>query len=209
MSNRLRLSITFNHAPYPDRYVDSYKEAINQAVESKLKWESKMIDDAKRLMQIISSDGNHKILGASDYYNFLLATKCALRGLELHAFHETFSRLILALDYPFAFFDDSNEDYDSFEYLPKFKGIYFCIRQIRGMPDEVWYVGKTNNFYARWKSHHKYEALKVLGDIFVYCVPMEECSDDEIAMFEKAYIEMLTPVFNNTSKPEKHLRTTL
>jgi hypothetical protein len=124
-------------------------------------------------------------------------------GSETHVFHPEFMKILeekvpsqnqIFLDY-----------LDSFSEFPTNQGIYFCVRKIIFFPPEIWYIGKAGNFRNRWKNHHKLEALRAIQDVIVYCLPLDDYSKDQIDYAEKAYIKMLTPVFNNTSKPEKYL----
>jgi hypothetical protein len=92
----------------------------------------------------------------------------------------------------------------SFEFSKK-RGIYFCVRLGYG-GDEVWYVGKTGDFKSRWKAHHKLQALRAIKWVYVYCLPLEGYSDEELDYAERVYIYMLKPAFNGTSDPDKHLR---
>lgn len=90
---------------------------------------------------------------------------------------------------------------EDFRCFPESQGIYFCIRSLR----EIWYIGKSSNFRKRWKRHHKFEALKAIQDVCIYFLSLEDSSAFAISNAEQAYIKMLKPAFNNTSKPEKYL----
>jgi hypothetical protein len=94
---------------------------------------------------------------------------------------------------------------ESFSEFPTEQGVYFCIRRGYKSPG-VWYVGKANNFRARWSNHHKFNALRTIQDVSVWCLPLPDYSKKELDFVERAYIEILKPVFNNTSNPEKHLK---
>jgi hypothetical protein len=143
-----------------------------------------------------------EIIGSSEYKKLLKEAGFKFCGNEVHYFHPQFVALLdnqcetIYLDY-----------LDSFEEFPTSQGIYFCVRLTAFLGhSEVWYVGKAGNFRNRWKSHHKFEALKAIQDVAIFCLPLDGHSKDEISCAERIYIEMLKPVFNDTSKPEKHLR---
>lgn len=89
--------------------------------------------------------------------------------------------------------------------LPRRKGLYFCIRLALGVP-EVWYVGRTKSFRDRWEDHHKLEALQVIRDVTVFCLPLDDYSEKDLDYLERAYIYMLRPVFNGSSLPDRYLR---
>lgn len=142
-----------------------------------------------------------KIRGAVEFNQLLKSASFKYCGNEVHCFHPQFVSLIDA------YCESIYLDYlDSFEEFPESQGIYFCVRLTVFKDPEVWYVGKAGNFRNRWKNHHKFEALKAIQDVVVFCLPLDGYSKDEIATAERIYIEMLKPVFNDTSKPEKHLR---
>lgn len=143
-----------------------------------------------------------EILGLQEYKQLLKDAGFTFSGNEIHCFHPKFVGLLekpceaIYLDY-----------LDSFEEFPTNQGIYFCVRLTAFLGhSEIWYIGKAGNFRSRWKNHHKFEALKAIQDVVIFCLPLDGYSKDEIATAERIYIEMLKPVFNNTSKPEKHLR---
>ena len=148
-----------------------------------------------------------EIIGAQEYKQLLeLYKNDPLCGNEIHTFHPTFVKILnkkvdvmnnfILLDYV-----------ENFSEFPTNQGIYFCARSPLFTSNcEIWYVGKAGNFRNRWKNHHKLEALKALKNVGVFCLTLDHYSKDEIATAERIYIEMLKPVFNNTSKPEKHLR---
>ena len=145
---------------------------------------------------------NIEIVGLQEYQELLIQANFEFSGNEIHAFHPDFVRLIDGL------YNTIHLDYlESFLEFPTNQGIYFCVRltALCGH-SEVWYVGKAGNFRNRWKNHHKLEALKAIQDVVVYCLPLDNYSREEISYAEQIYIAMLKPVFNNTSKPEKHLR---
>lgn len=143
-----------------------------------------------------------KIIGWEEYQKLLKETSFEFSGNEIHCFHPTFVKL---LD---KFYDVIFLDYlESIKEFPVNQGIYFCVRSTAFLGhSEVWYVGKAKNFRSRWASHHKINALKAIQDVAIYCIPLANYSEKEISEAERIYIEMLKPVFNDTSKPEKHLR---
>lgn len=148
-----------------------------------------------------------EIIGSKEYQNLINKHKGAftLCGNEIHCFHDEFIDLIdkrvdpvkgiILLDY-----------LQSFQEFPTNQGIYFCARTHGSVNKEIWYVGKARNFRARWKNHHKMQALKAIQEITIYCLHLDDYSCEEVSKAERAYIDMLRPVFNDTSKPEKHLR---
>lgn len=151
-----------------------------------------------------------RIIGYDDYLKIVLPTAtagCILGDEEINTFHTGFvselkkripSEHEISLEYGYP---DARE-------FPTSKGIYFCVRSTNSFSawvDEVWYIGKTNNFRSRWSSHNKLQALKSIRYVDVYCLPLEDCSDSEISFMEEAYIYMLKPVFNGTSAPDRHL----
>lgn len=150
-----------------------------------------------------------EIIGWNEYQEFLMEWKdCGtrLRGKELHLFHPTFRKLLekdknifdspIYLDYT-----------ESFSHFPVTQGIYFCIRAVEySNACEIWYIGKALNFQNRWRNHHKFQALRAIKGVFVYFLQLEDYSKEQINRMERIYIEMLCPVFNDTSSPEKHLR---
>lgn len=145
-----------------------------------------------------------EIIGSKEYQEFMAMNKdggFTLYGTELHLFHKKFIDMLDNEVEPI--FLDYIEDFSSD--IPKRQGIYFCARVIPFFAKEVWYVGKTVNFKSRWKNHHKLQALKAIKDVLLYCLPLDNYSGKEIIEAENAYINMLTPVFNNTSNPEKYL----
>lgn len=148
-----------------------------------------------------------EIIGIKEYQKLIKEHEEAgftFCGNEIHCFHPTFISLIDKLVHP------KNVvllDYlESFSEFPTNQGIYFCSRNCISSSKEIWYVGKAGNFRNRWKNHHKLQALKAIQEVVVYCLPFDEYSREEIDQAERAYIQMLRPVFNDTSKPEKHLR---
>lgn len=146
-----------------------------------------------------------EIIGLKEYERFMEISKqggFALHGTELHLFHEKFIDMIDCEVEPI--YLDSIEDF--FNDIPQTQGIYFCARVVPFFAKEVWYVGKTLNFKARWKNHHKFHALRTIKDVLIYCLPLQGYTKEQISQAERIYINMLTPVFNDTSKPEKYLR---
>lgn len=149
-----------------------------------------------------------EIIGLQEYRDLIERNKKAgytFSGNEIHCFHSEFVNLldskitsinhVIFLDYV-----------ESFSEFPTNQGIYFCVRWSTGSEKEIWYVGKAGNFRNRWKNHHKIQALKAIQDVTIFCLSLDSYSREQINYAEQAYIKMLQPVFNNTSKPEKHLR---
>lgn len=149
-----------------------------------------------------------EIIGSKEYQNLIKRNKevgFSFCGNEIHHFHAEFISLIDNLVDPVK--EVILLDYlESFQEFPTSQGIYFCARINSSANREVWYVGKAGNFRSRWKNHHKMQALKAIQEVVIYCLPLDGYSCEEISKAERAYIDMLRPVFNDTSKPEKHLR---
>ena len=149
-----------------------------------------------------------EIIGLREYQEMIERNKAVgftFSGNEIHCFHAEFVSLldekisrsnhVIFLDY-----------IDSFSEFPTNQGIYFCVRWSTGSEKEIWYIGKASNFRNRWRNHHKFQALRAIQDVTVFCLCLDGYSQQQIDYAEKAYIKMLKPVFNNTSQPEKHLR---
>lgn len=148
-----------------------------------------------------------EIIGLQEYQDLIERSKKAgytFSGNEIHCFHAEFVGLLdskmPSIDYVIYL-----DHIKSFSDFPTDQGIYFCVRWSTGSEKEIWYVGKAGNFRNRWKNHHKFHALRAIQEVVVYCLPLEGYSQQQIDYAERAYIKMLTPVFNNTSKPEKYL----
>jgi len=144
------------------------------------------------------------IIGKAEYEKFREAH--GLAGTELHDFHNEFVIKLMLLGLETTSIEVEFPDDNFKDCIPEGKGIYFCCRGVAYSNHEVWYVGKTNNFIRRWVDHHKYEALKALRDVQIYFLSLDDYLDTAIDEAEKNYIAMLTPVFNGTSKPDRHLR---
>ena len=150
-------------------------------------------------------DMSINIIGKAEYEKYCKTMPC--RGTDSHYFHYEFVNLLKSdHDVGYATIEVEDPDEDFRDCIPEGKGIYFCCRGILYTNCEVWYVGKTNNFIRRWGDHHKYEALKTLRDVEIYFLPLDDYLDTAIDEAERGYIDMLTPVFNGTSKPDRHLR---
>lgn len=149
-----------------------------------------------------------EIIGWNEYQNLIARNKqqgFLFSGNEIHYFHREFINLLeesINLEDNIIMLDHIQ----SFSDFPSGKGIYFCARWTHPSNKEIWYVGKTQNFRSRWRNHHKYQALRTIQEVIVYCLPLDNYSDNQISKAEQIYIDMLKPIFNNTSNPEKHLR---
>ena len=145
------------------------------------------------------------IIGKAEYDKF--REDHALGRSDPHYFHHEFvNKLKFHHDIEATSIEVEDPDEDFRDCIPEGKGIYFCCREIGYTNGEVWYVGKTNNFIRRWRDHHKYEALKTLRHVEIFFLPLDDYLDTAIDEAERSYIDMLTPVFNGTSKPDKHIR---
>jgi hypothetical protein len=148
-----------------------------------------------------------EIVGLREYQELIKAEKAkgfTFCGNEIHHFHRQFISMIDSIVDPVK--EAILLDYlESFQEFPTNQGIYFCARTHGSVNREIWYVGKASNFRKRWKNHHKLQALKAIQEITVYCLSLDGYSCEEISKAERAYIDMLKPVFNDTSKPEKYL----
>ena len=188
MAERLRLSVVFNHPPYPNR------SSFNPTCVESQKTTSELIKEvlANRDRNIalgIEPKKEIEIIGSSEY-KFKYLSPCY--------FHPDF---ILMLDFQEPSLQKiALDEIKNFAGFPQSGGIYFCVRD-----QEVWYIGKASNFRSRWQNHHKLEALKTITNVVVYFLPIYGFSNEEIHKAEQEYIEMLQPVFNNTSNPEKYL----
>lgn len=152
-----------------------------------------------------------EIVGMREYQEFAqtLLDPNRISQLESRYFHTQFMRLLSK-----RIEDRKNGDHFGIEWIPYLfghdrypqnQGIYFCSRDI-STESEIWYIGKAGNFRARWRNHHKYHALKAIQDVYITFLFLDGYSQKEISIAEQMYIDMLKPAFNNTSKPEKHLR---
>lgn len=152
----------------------------------------------------------HEIIGMEEYEKLmepLLEFNVSLRGLKKHEYHPFFIELLLNqinIDTHLIWLDRLM----SFEEFPEEKGIYFCCRRISldAPLSEVWYVGKARNFRRRWKRHHKLMPLKAIKNIAIICLPFDPRLNEDIAFYERVYINALEPSFNDTSEPESYLR---
>jgi hypothetical protein len=136
------------------------------------------------------------------YQEILASAGVEFSGNEIHCFHADFVDL---LDGLYDVIDiDSLKSFDEF---PTNQGLYFCVRNTAFRHhSEVWYVGKARNFRARWQQHHKFQALKAIQGVRVYCMVLDDFPAKLLCRAEEICIDMLKPVFNGTSQPEKHLR---
>lgn len=187
MTERLSLSITFNHPPYPNQPVSLPVKTFEETVKGVF------AERDKKIALGVSPNEEIDVIGWCEYKFRVLSR----RNFKPCDFHADFIKMINYLDFQKIHLDSIS----SFAVFPESRGIYFCARN-----SEVWYVGKASNFRSRWRNHHKLQALKAIQEVVVYCLPLDEYSREEIDQAERAYIQMLRPVFNDTSKPEKHLR---
>lgn len=148
-----------------------------------------------------------EIVGLQEYQDLIARNKqqgFVFSGKEIHYFHREFITLIEE-----AIGSESNvimlDHIQSFSEFPSGKGIYFCARWTHPLNKEIWYVGKSKNFRSRWRNHHKYQALRTIQEVIVYCLRLDNYSDEQISQAEQIYINMLKPIFNNSSNPEKYL----
>lgn len=188
MSERLRLSITFNHAPYPNQTIYTLPSLPEETFLGTIK--EVLAERDRRIALGLPPKREIEIIGSSEY---------KFKKIKPCEFHSDFT---LMLDWQEPKLKKICLDTaHSFAVFPESGGIYFCVRD-----SEVWYIGKANNFQSRWRNHHKLEALKTIKGIVIFFMPVYRFSDAEIHKAEQEYIQMLQPVFNNTSRPEKYLR---
>ena len=187
MTERLRLSIIFNHPPYPSQPVSLPVKTFEETVKEVFAERDKKIELG------ISPNEEIDVIGWCEYKFRLLSR----RNFKPCDFHADFIEMINHSDFQKIHLDSIS----SFAVFPESRGIYFCTRN-----SEVWYVGKAGNFRSRWRNHHKLEALRTIKNVVIYFQSIQGFSSEEIHKAEQEYIEMLQPVFNNTSNPEKHLR---
>jgi hypothetical protein len=190
MNERLRLSITFNHPPYPNKPVSLPIKTLEETIKEVL------AERDKKIALGIMPNEEIDVIGSCEY-KFKVLSRSNFKPCDFHA---DFIKAIDYFKFPKIYLDSVN----SFNAFPESRGIYFCTRN-----SEVWYVGKANNFRSRWRNHHKLEALKTIKDVVIYFQEIDKFSSEEIHKAEQEYIEMLQPVFNNTSNPEKYLRIAL
>ena len=151
-----------------------------------------------------------EIIGAQEYQWFMHENRQNIIEHDknkAHIFHPYFIHLLdtnTCGEVSWVFLDDM-QDFSEFSTN---QGIYFCLRYSATSTKsrEIWYVGMAGNFRSRWKNHHKFQPLKAIQNVAVVCLHLDNYSRQEISEAERIYIDMLNPVFNNTSKPEKHLR---
>ncbi|WP_409594671.1 GIY-YIG nuclease family protein [Vibrio owensii] len=83
--------------------------------------------------------------------------------------------------------------------LPSRSGIYI----VTVMDREILYIGKTNNFYTRWLSHHKLSDMRKhynIGELLIaYC----ELPQASLTQVEARLIKSLNPPLNLTFLPKR------
>ena len=129
---------------------------------------------------------------SEDYVETKKRGLCIPTEVNPQWFHEDFIHLMRGSleNYPV---EQRNE-------FPDTQGIYFCCRSGRRYhPEEIWYIGKAKNFRQRWRDHHKLDSLKAIRFVEVFFLELEDWRDADICEFERKYIDMFRPVFNDVS----------
>lgn len=78
--------------------------------------------------------------------------------------------------------------------LPHHPGIYVVV----DAKDQVWYVGRSVNLYARWngRGHHRYQQLSRTNSKGLYRIHWRFFPVDELDQREQFYINLLKPHLN-------------
>lgn len=122
-------------------------------------------------------------------------------GLDSHYLHNGFVRYLNQnQDCVHSYYSPDFHPYD-LDHFPTSQGIYFCCRRADDFYGqyEIWYIGKANDFRQRWKNHHKIPALRSIGFIGIYFLPIPNATEQELYQIERKYINLFTPVFNDVS----------
>jgi len=166
------------------------------------------------IISLIDHSWDSSIVGLNEYQKLvfsLVSEGVSVRSEYPLCFHDIFVRFLSEMCPLSQRISIEENSIDEIHLkFPAKRGIYFCLRtvigfRLDGFKNEVWYVGKSGNFRERWKSHHKFEALKAIKNVAVCWLPLEDYSDEQLSYAEEVYIYMLQPVFNGTSKPERCL----
>ncbi|WP_157953717.1 GIY-YIG nuclease family protein [Oceanimonas marisflavi] len=82
--------------------------------------------------------------------------------------------------------------YEDREQLPSNSGIYIVTR----LKEEILYIGRTNNFYTRWLSHHKADDIESMYNksevLIIYC----SMPETDIYLTEAKLINIFRPPLN-------------
>lgn len=165
----------------------------------------------QELANLYKYSQDNRIICLEDYLRLVVPTTAGghlLSDWELNDYH---TRFVTALGKEVPSNHRINLEYGLFDptYFPPSRGIYFCVRStssFSSVQHEVWYIGRSKNLRNRWNAHHKFQALRAVRYIRVYCLLLEDYSDEDLNFAEEAYIYLLKPVFNRTSHPDKYLK---